>query len=119
MNNKGFTLVELLAVIVLLSLTMLLIFPSVRSIYSSNQNKQYETYEDMMIKYVKVIPKYKEKSYICLRDLGMKKINDNISCNGYVDISNMKSYITCKNTSKEVYKTNGINDNILSNCSYY
>ena len=80
MNNKGFTLVELLAVIVLLSLTMLLIFPSVRSIYSSNQNRQYETYEDMMIKYVKVIPKYKEKSYICLRDLDMKKINDNISC---------------------------------------
>lgn len=119
MNNKGFTLVELLAVIVLLSLTMLLIFPSVRSIYSSNQNKQYETYEDMMINYVKVIPKYKEKSYICLSDLDMKKINDNISCNGYVNISNMKSYITCKNESKTVYTSSGIENSILAKCTYY
>ena len=119
MNKKGFTLVELLAVIVLLSLVMLLIFPSVKSIYSSNQNKQYETYEDMMINYVKVIPKYKEKSYICLSNLDIKKINDNVSCNGYVDIPNMKAYITCKNETKEVYKTDGIDTSILSNCSYY
>lgn len=119
MNNKAFTLVELLAVIVLLSLIMLLIFPSVKSIYSSNSNKQFTTYEDMMIEYVKVIPKYKEKSFICLKDLDMKKINENITCNGYVNISNMKSYITCKNESKTVYTSSGIENSILANCTYY
>ena len=61
--KRGFTLVELLAVIVLMSLVMMLIFPSIRKIYSSNTNKQYETYKDMMIKYVKTIPDYKSNKY--------------------------------------------------------
>ena len=99
--KKGFTLVELLAV-------MMLIFPSVRKIYSSNTNKQYETYKDMMIKYVKTIPDYKSKTYVCLSDLGMSKINEKLTCNGYANISEMKAYLTCSNGSNNVFQDSGI-----------
>lgn len=111
--KKGFTLVELLAVIVLMSLVMMLIFPSVRKIYSSNTNKQYETYKDMMIKYAKTIPisNYKienDEKYVCLSDLGMPKINEKLTCNGYVNISQMKAYLTCSNGSNNVFQDSGI-----------
>ena len=106
--KKGFTLVELLAVIVLMSLVMMLIFPSIRKIYSSNTNKQYETYKDMMVEYAKTIPNYKSKTYICLSDLGMPKINEKLTCNGYVNISEMKAYLTCSNDSNNVFKDSGI-----------
>ena len=118
--KRGFTLVELLAVIVLMSLVMMLIFPSIRKIYSSNTNKQYETYKDMMIKYAKTIPvsNYKgetDEKYVCLSDLGMPKINENITCNGYVNISQMKAYLTCNNGSNNVFRDNGIS--IPGDCS--
>ncbi len=117
-KNKGFTLVELLAVIVLLSLIMLLIFPSVRSIYNSNQNKQYNIYKDMMIEYTKTIPSYKNKNYVCLSELGIEKINNNITCNGYVEISTMKAYLVCKN-NKGTYVFKDDDINVPSTCVDY
>ena len=115
-KNKGFTLVELLAVIVLMSLIMLLIFPSVKNIYTSNQNKQFNTYKDMMIKYVKTMPNYTKKEYICLSELGITKINNKITCNGYVKINTMEAYLSCKDqSSKELYKD--LNINIPSSCN--
>ena len=118
--KRGFTLVELLAVIVLMSLVMMLIFPSIRKIYSSNTNKQYETYKDMMIKYAKTIPvsNYKgetDEKYVCLSDLGMPKINENITCNGYVNVSEMKAYLTCHNETNIIYQDDGIS--LPSDCS--
>lgn len=107
-NKKGFTLVELLAVIVLMSLVMMLIFPSIRKIYSSNTNKQYETYKDLMIEYTKTIPNYKKETYICLSNLGMPKINEKTTCNGYVNISEMKAYLTCSNGSNNVFEDSAI-----------
>lgn len=116
-KNKGFTLVELLAVIVLLSLIMLLIFPSIRSIYNSNQNKQYNTYKDMMVEYTKTIPNYKKKTYVCLNELGIPKINNKITCNGYVEISTMKAYLVCKNAESVVFQDDGIS--VPSTCQDY
>ena len=114
-NKKGFTLVELLAVIVLMSLVMMLIFPSIRKIYSSNTNKQYETYKDLMIEYTKTIPNYKKETYICLSNLGMSKINEKTTCNGYVNVSEMKAYLTCHNETNIIYQDDGIS--LPSDCS--
>ena len=107
MKKNGFTLVELLAVIVLMALIMLLIFPSIRNIYTNNQTKQYESYEDMMVEYVKTISNYKNETYICLSSLGMEKINDNSECRGYVKISEMKGYLICETDDEVIYKTAG------------
>ena len=65
MNNKGYTLIELVAVIVVLALIALITFPNLRNLMRNNNEKEYKTIEDMMIEYVKVIPDYKTKSYIC------------------------------------------------------
>lgn len=105
MNKKGFTLVELLAVLVLMILVMMLIVPSLKNLSTSNNRKQYTTYEDMMVEYTKTIPGYKDKSYVCLNDLNMEPITENIYCNGYVITSTLKPYLHCENKNNEVIYT--------------
>ena len=114
-NRKGFTLVELLAVIVLMSLVMMLIIPSIRKIYSSNTNKQYETYKDLMINYTKTVPNYKSKNYVCLSELEMSKISEKAVCNGYVKIDEMKAYLICRDGTNIIYQDDGIS--LPSDCS--
>ena len=47
-NKKGFTLIELIAVIVILGLIMLIVFPSISRLMMSNSKKKYTTYEDLL-----------------------------------------------------------------------
>ena len=118
-NKKGFTLVELLGVLVLIIVIMLLIVPNLKKLMNQNEKQQYETYETMMIEYTKAFPNYDKYEYICLEDLGMAKINQNIKCNGYVKINNLKieSFISCFNKNNEnLYITDGYNTN-LTGCN--
>ncbi len=109
-NRKlGFTLVELIAVIVLLALVMMLVVPSLNRLLNENNDKRYKTYEDMMLEYTKAYPNYTSKSKICLNDLAMKEMGSNIICNGYVDVSNMKAYLSCVQNGKQIYVTSGYN----------
>ena len=48
MNNKGFTLVELIVTFAVLTVILGLSFSAVSNISSSNQSKVYETYENAM-----------------------------------------------------------------------
>ena len=48
-NNKGFTLVELLVVIVIFGIIMGLSFPAIRRIQENNTNTKYETYQKALI----------------------------------------------------------------------
>lgn len=107
MNKNGFTLAELLAVLVLLGIVMMLILPSIRGLYSDNQTTQYEKYEELMIEYTKTLPNYENKDIVCLNDLNIKKMNE-FECQGYVIKSNLKAYLKCfdKNGTK-TYETNG------------
>lgn len=112
MNKKGFTLAELLAVIALLALVMMLVVPGVSSLKRNNDRKQYQTYGDMMVQYTKTIPLYKQKDFACLTDLNMQPINNKITCNGYVLITNngntLTPYLSCTNSNgEETYKTTG------------
>lgn len=110
MNKKGFTLVELLAVLVLIILIMMLIVPSLQNLSSNNKNREYTTYEDMMVEYTKTISNYKNRTYVCLNELNMQSIAEGITCNGYVKINNLKPYLSCTNKNRElVYKTEGYN----------
>ena len=108
MKKNAFTLVELIAVIVLLAIVMMLVVPSVANLKKQNEKKQYETYEDMMIEYSKTMTI--KNSYVCLAELKMKPIADNITCNGYVNIttSNRKAFLRCVNIDGiEIYKSSG------------
>ena len=51
MNKKGFTLVEVLAVMIILGLLMLLVVPSINKLMKDNDEKKYSTYERMMEEY--------------------------------------------------------------------
>ena len=121
MNKKGFTLAELLAVIVLLALVMMLVVPGVSTLKRANDKKQYQTYEDMMVEYTKTIPLYKNKNYVCLKDLKIQPINNKITCNGYVLITNngntLTPYLLCtKSGGENVYKTTNYETNLPSGC---
>ena len=48
MKNKGFTLVELLAVILLLAVLLAIAVPSLQKVLSNTKNKTYEAFEDTM-----------------------------------------------------------------------
>ena len=111
MNRQGFTLVELISVIILITLVMMLIVPALSSLMNSNRKKEYETYMDMMIEYTKTYPNYREKEYICLNELNIKKINNNTDCNGYVTVNGntLKAYLSCKRDEELMYETEEYN----------
>ncbi len=48
MKNKGFTLVELIAVIVIMGMILLIVFPSVSRLMRDNDEKKYDTYYDIV-----------------------------------------------------------------------
>lgn len=48
MKNKGFSLVELLLVIVLMSIITLLVMPNINDILSTGKNKKYTSIEDIL-----------------------------------------------------------------------
>lgn len=110
MNKKAFTLVELLAVMVLLALVMIIIVPTLSTLLSSHKNEEYETYLDMMVEYTKVYPNYTSRQYICLSELNLKPINNNINCSGYVTINQTNHKITpflsCKKNNELTYQSN-------------
>ncbi len=108
-TKKGFTLVELIAVITLLALIMMLVIPNLTKLLSDNRNTQYEKYEDMMVEYTKTYPNYKTKSKICLTELKMKNISSNTTCKGYVTIAtnSLKAFLSCNQGSTNVYQTTG------------
>jgi general secretion pathway protein G len=47
-NNKGFTLVELLVVIVILGIVTGLSIPLLRNVRENNEKKEYSTYMDTL-----------------------------------------------------------------------
>ena len=121
MNKKGFTLAELIAVIVLIALISLIVFPTINNIEKNGNIKKYSAYKDLMIEYAKLVPKEKYKkngTIICYKDLEIKPINDNTTCNGYVDVSNKKyiSYLECKTNGEIVYRDD-VDIDILNDCN--
>ena len=101
---------ELLAVITLIALISMISFPVIRSLINNNNNKQFTTYEDLMVEYAKTLPinKYKDSGHICLSELKMKAINEGTKCNGYVKVdedNKLKSYLICVQNGDIVYQT--------------
>ena len=48
MKNKGFTMVELIAVIVILGMILLIVFPATSRLMKDNEEKEYETYYNLV-----------------------------------------------------------------------
>jgi len=97
MNKKGFTVVEVLAVMIILGLLMLLVVPSISKLMKENDEKKYSTYERMMEEYAVVYPN-KSLTVIKLSQLDNLDEAQN-NCTGYVKVdrstNEYKAYIKC------------------------
>ncbi len=77
MNNKGFTLVELLAVLIILSVIMGIAIPSITSSMERSKNKQNQQKYNLLESYAEIYVTdhknavYKDNSSSCCIDFGM------------------------------------------------
>ena len=132
--KKGFTLVELLGVIVVLTVIFLLVFPSVNNIISTGEDTVYQTQinkilnatYDFSLKNTNYLPNKKEKKYITLGQLRREGLidvnlenpenNANFKDNLVISIYNVGANYeyTNKNSKLEgdyLYTVEKINDN--------
>ena len=124
MNKKGFTLVELLATLVIIAIVMGVVLPSATRVSDENKEKTYEEYKKMMIEYAQISSLKNRESGIIklseLEELGKVKRD----CTGYVERISKNpyqfvAYIKCPKCGTIKYKSNGFNEiNVLgeNNC---
>ena len=53
-KNKGFTLIELIAVVVMMGLILLIVFPATSRLMRDNEEKEYQTYYDLVEKSIEL-----------------------------------------------------------------
>ena len=111
MNKKAFTLIELLATIVIIAIIMALVMPSATRVSRNNRDRIYKEYENMMIEYAKISDLNVNDS-IDLIDLAeLDKVKN--ECSGYVTINHdvippeYEAFLTCG----DQYTTNEYNPN--------
>lgn len=140
MNKKGFSLVELLAIIIIIGLILIVALPAVTKLLKSNNNKQYEKYYEIVkagaLRYANEL-KDELGGYndigciddITLEDLikanMVKEYNDkDITCTGEIRLDNVKGNVSatvnlvCTNNKGAVKYTVEEIDN-TSDCKPY
>lgn len=78
MNKKGFTLVEVLAVLVILSLLLILTIPSIRDALTNGKNKINEINKKQIEDAAKII--VDEVIYCNMTEIAKKALGDEASC---------------------------------------
>ena len=97
-NKKGFTLLEVLTSIIIITILMMITLPLINSLSKKNSNELYHSYEKMMEEYV-IAGQNKNKETVLLSEIdGLDQIKK--ECKGYVSISQdnppiYKAYIKC------------------------
>ena len=135
MNKKGFTLIELIATIVIMALILIMVMPSIRALRNNSEKKQYEYYGDSLIEASKIYVNKEGEDITSLgtldfigcvdityqdlidSDLIKPFTDENIDCSNviirYTKEKKKESYsinLICKDISsnKEVYNVNNI-----------
>ncbi len=105
--KKGFTLMELLVSIVIMTMLLLVVLPTISKIINKNNNELFTSYEDMVAEYA-ALSAYKNNDRIELNNIeGLDTVKK--ECTGYVITTKTttpytyKAYIKCGNK----YKTSG------------
>lgn len=91
MNNKGFTLIEVLCVIFLISILFVASFLVVKDTLSITDEKAYQILKENIISQTKTYIDECENNIInCKKDYEWKKVNDNKIA--YINLSLLKKY---------------------------
>ncbi|MBR1385992.1 MAG: prepilin-type N-terminal cleavage/methylation domain-containing protein [Bacilli bacterium] len=102
MKNKGFTLVELIAVLVLMGMLVLVVFPATSRLLRGNEEKKYQTYYDIVGEAVKKYARTRRDDiggidgHGCVDD---KTISDLVSL-GYIKEFDQEEGVKCKSPSE-------------------
>ncbi len=99
MNKSGFTLVELLATIVVIAIVMSIVMPSASRVSRKNKKRIYQEYENMMVEYAKVSPLNKNDSIDLFEldelDNVKKECTGHVSIDHSVDPPKYQAFIDC------------------------
>ncbi len=129
MDNKGFTLTELIVTIAVIGIISMIAFPAISKLKTDNENEKYKAYEKVMENGAKLYVDSKKKDLWGKTEEGTKKIDydmlktvgliesfeDNkIDCSAsYVCVRNgsygaitYDTVVICKNKVNEIYNTN-------------
>ena len=91
MNNKGFTLIEVLCVIFLISILFVASFLVVKDTLSITDEKAYQILKENIISQTKTyIDEFENNIINCKKDFEWKKVNDNKIA--YINLSLLKKY---------------------------
>lgn len=97
--KKGFTLTELLVSIVIITMLLMVVLPTISNIMNKNNEQLYASYEEMTVEYAKISDS-KDKNRIELNEIsGIEKVQK--ECTGYVLVDksstpyNYKAYLKC------------------------
>ena len=111
MNNKGFTLVELLAVLIILTVIMGVAIPSISSSLERTKDKQNKAKEEMLLSYAEeYVTDHKNAVYDTLKNINsckisIKKLDDYLPEGGIVDAdeNEMDGYVLFTKPNKYKY----------------
>lgn len=113
MNNKGFTLLEVILVVAILGVITLIIVPSVSSLLNKNKSEQYENLKKSIISAAKMY--VSDNRY----DLGINCTNNiyqfTIELNKLVDAGDLSNPVIDPRDKSEIELSNVVN--ITYNCS--
>ncbi len=102
MKNKGFTLVELIAVLVLMGMLVLVVFPATSRLLRGNEEKKYQTYYDIVGEAVKKYARTRRDDIGGINGFGCvddKTISDLVSL-GYIKKFDQEEGVECKSPSE-------------------
>ena len=106
MNNKGFTLIEIIVVVIIIGVISAISIPVIRKISDDNKNSMYEQYRNVLVEYAKIyVEDYRDDLFngtddteiITACDLYKKYLIKDITVNGSDCIK--KTCSDCKSCS--------------------
>ena len=100
-RKNGFTLIELIAVVVIMGIILLIVFPNISSIIRSNENKKYDSYYDAVQEQLELYARTRRSELGGIEGSGCvdDKTLDNLKEFDYITEFKEEKNVVCKSPS--------------------